>query len=111
MSQIVRALRLNKNQRKKVLRVIAKTHHSLTVGEARDSTRAFRAGTAFIKDGSKEQQLVADYRERGLSFTETTILVNKCCIRNNRETVRRSAVCTCEQNMEKVPMPFLDHLP
>ena len=84
------------------MRVIAKTHHSLTVGEAHDSTRAFCAGTAFIKDGSKEQQLVADYRERGLSYTETTMLVNKWRIRNNRETVRHSAVHTCEQNMEKV---------
>ena len=51
VSQIVGTLRLNKNQRKKVLRVITKTHHSLTVGKDFDATRAYRAGTAFIKDG------------------------------------------------------------
>ena len=65
---------------KKVLRVTAKTHHSLTVGEDSDATRAYRVGTAFIKDGSKEQKLVADYCKRGLSLIQTTMLVNKWCI-------------------------------
>jgi len=101
MSQIVKAMKMNKNQRKKVLRVIAQTHHCLTVGEVYDSKRAFRAGTTFIKDGSKEQQLVADYRERGLSLTETTMLVNRWCVANGRETVTRSAVHTCEEKMVK----------
>ena len=84
-----------------MFRVISKTHHSLTVDGNFDAKRAHRAGNAFIKDGIKEQQLVADYREHGLSLVETTMLLDKRCIRNNRETVRRSTVCTCEQNMTR----------
>ena len=86
---------------KKVLRDIAKTHHSLTVGKESDATRAYNIGTAFIKDGSKEQQLVADYHERGLSLIETTMLVDKWSIQNNRETVWRSVVHSCKQNMRR----------
>ena len=52
-----------------------------------------------IKDGSKEQQMVADYRERGLSYSETAMLVSRWCIANERMTVTRSAICTCKEHM------------
>lgn len=33
------------------------------------------------------------------SFTETTMLINKWCVENDRATVRRSAVRSCEQRL------------
>mmetsp|Transcript_16400 Transcript_16400/g.29739 ORF Transcript_16400/g.29739 Transcript_16400/m.29739 type:complete len:83 (-) Transcript_16400:160-408(-) len=64
VSEIVSALRLKRSQRQRVLKVIATTHHARLTGEEYDSMRAFRAGNRAIKDGSVEQQMVADLRER-----------------------------------------------
>ena len=58
--------------------------------------REFRAGNIAIKPGSPEEQAVADYRERGLSYTETTLLINRQCLQDGRPTVTCSAVRTCE---------------
>ena len=66
VSQIVSALHLKSSQRKKVLKTITKAHHHMTVGEKYDGERAKRPGKTFIDKGSKEEQFVADYRERGL---------------------------------------------
>ena len=79
--------------------MIAATHHTHLTGEEYNSMQAFRAGTRAIKDGSIEQQMVADLRERALSFTETTYLINIECIKNGRTEVSRSGVRTCEANM------------
>ena len=79
--------------------MIAATHHAHLTGEEYNSIRAFRAGSRFIKDDSTEQQMVADLREQGLSFTETTYLINIDCIKNGRTKVSRSGVHTCEANM------------
>ena len=43
--------------------------------------------------------MVADLQERGLSYTETTCLINTDCIKHGRKTVTRSAVRTCKNNM------------
>ena len=80
-------MKMNKNQQKEVLRVIAQTHHCLIVGKVYDSKRAFQAGTTFIKNSSKEQQLVADYQEHGLSLTKTMMLINRWCIVNGRKMI------------------------
>ena len=68
-----------------------------------------------IKDGSKEQQMVADCCERGLSYTEMTMLVNRWYIANDRTTVTRSAIRTCKDhlaheisNIEKRPQGKYD---
>ena len=55
-----------------------------------------------IADSRKIQQLLADYRECGLSYSETTFLINIYCIENDLLTVTRSAVVSCEQRMGKV---------
>ena len=57
------------------------------------------AGSVAIKPGSPEEQAIADHRERGLSYTETTLLINRQCLQDERPTVTRSAVCTYELNM------------
>ena len=94
---------MKKSEHKKVLRVIAKTHHYLTFGEVYNLRRAMHEGTTFIKEGSKEQQLVNGYREQGLSLTETTMLINCWCVKNGHTTVCcRSAIRTCEQKMKSV---------
>ena len=79
--------------------VIAATHSSLISGVDYDSSRAHRPGTRAIKDGSIKQQMVADCRERGMSYTETTLTINIDCIKHGRKTVGRSAVITCEAHM------------
>ena len=67
--------------------------------ESYNPSRAHPPGCSKIEDGSQEQQLVADYRERGLSYSETTILINRWCYSNRRDDITRSAVYTCEQRM------------
>jgi hypothetical protein len=79
---------MQSDQRRRVSKVIKEPHQSLLRGESYDPTKALRAGTTAIKDGSMEQQLVADYRERGLSLTETTMLINRWCVRNGRKSIR-----------------------
>ena len=103
VSQICTAMKLNnRSQRQRVENVIADTHHSILIGEEYDPSRAHRPGTRAIEDGSIEQQMVADLRERGLSYSETTVTINRDCIRNGRETVSRDAVITCEKHMVHV---------
>ena len=68
-------------------------------GEEYDLAREYRACTRSIADGSIEQQMVADNRERGLSYTETALVINRFCLQNDRPTVTRSGVVTCEQHM------------
>ena len=54
VSEIARALRLNKNQRRRVLNVIVRTHHAMLTGAEYDSMREFRAGSVVIKLDSVE---------------------------------------------------------
>ena len=54
-----------------------KTHHALLTGAEYDSMHGFRAGSVAIKSGSPEEQAAADYRERGLSYIETMLLINR----------------------------------
>ena len=75
VSDIARALHLNANQHRPVLNVIVKTHHALLTGAEYDLMCKFRAGSIAIKSGSPEKQAAADYCERGLSYTETTLLI------------------------------------
>ena len=98
VSNIARTLRLNTNQHRRVLHIIVRTHHALLTSAEYDSMREFRAGSAAIKPGSLEEQAVADYRERCLSYTETMILINQQCVQDGRPTVTCSVVYTCEVN-------------
>ena len=59
----------------------------------------FRASSVAIKSGSPEEQAVTNYRERGISYIETTLLINRQCLQDGRSTVIRSAIRTCEMNM------------
>ena len=87
VAKIRRAFKMNINQRKRIKNVIAKTHHAMLFGEDYDAARAPRAGTRSIADGSIEQQHVADCRERGLSFSETTLYINNDAFKNGHPTV------------------------
>jgi hypothetical protein len=101
VSKIVEALKLDNSQRRRVERVIAETHHCLIHGEVYDAKRATHEGKLAIEDGSEIQQLVANYRERGLSYTETTMMINRWCLENDHGIVTTSAVVTCEEKMAK----------
>jgi hypothetical protein len=61
---------------RKVERIITKTYHSLLGGEEYNEGRKSRKNLTAIADGNKIQQLVADYREAGLSFSQTTVMIN-----------------------------------
>jgi hypothetical protein len=58
VSEIVRALKLTKNQRKRVLPVITDTRKALLEGDKYDPTRMEQAGSRKIEDGSQEQQMM-----------------------------------------------------
>jgi hypothetical protein len=52
-----------------------------------------------IANGSKIQQLVADYTKTGLSYSETMMVINTYCIENNIPIITHSAVALCEKRM------------
>jgi hypothetical protein len=79
ISDVIGGLKLKESQRRTVEKVLIATHHSLLKGEEYEPSRKSAPKKRFIEDGSKEQQLVADYREQGLSYTETTMLINRWC--------------------------------
>jgi hypothetical protein len=102
ISRIVGALEMTVVDSRKVETVISDTYQSLHQGEIYDKGRISRKNKTAIADSSKIQQLLTDYRECGLSYSETTFLINIYCIENDLLTVTRSAVMACEQRMEKV---------
>jgi hypothetical protein len=69
------------------MQVITDTNHCLPRDEV------YNEGVATVADGSKIQQLIADYREAGLSFSQTTLMINMYCNKNNLHTVTRSGYC------------------
>jgi DNA-binding IclR family transcriptional regulator len=60
-----------------------------------------------IAEGSKIQQLVADYRETGLSYSETIMVINLHCIAKSIPTITRSAVVSCKKRMVKEILPII----
>jgi hypothetical protein len=107
ISRIIAALEMTANECRKVERVIHKTYHSLRNGEIYDESRSLRQNETAIADGSKIQQLVADYRETGLSYSETAMVFNLYCIEKSLPTVTRSAVVSCEKRMVKEILPII----
>ena len=71
ISKIIAALEMTANERRNVERVIHKTYHSLRNGKIYDKSRSSQQNETAIAIGSNIQQLVADYRETGLSYTTT----------------------------------------
>ncbi len=88
--------------------IIEQTHHSLLTGEAYNPARKTRAipYPATIEEGSKTEQLVADYLELGLSYTEVTIVINRDLFRARMRSVRRSAVFNCAKRMTHIDVPI-----
>ncbi len=102
ISRTVESLEMTIEERRKVETVISDTYQSLRQEKVFDEGRISQKNKTAIADGSKIQQLVADYRESGLSFSKTTFLINIYCVENDLLTIIRSAVVSCEQRMEKV---------
>jgi hypothetical protein len=102
ISRIVGALEMTAEERRKVETVISETYQSLRREEVFDKGRISQKNKTAIADGSKIQQLLADYQEIGLSYSKTAFLINIYCIENDLLTVTCSAVVSCEQRMEKV---------
>jgi hypothetical protein len=68
---------------RKVELVITNTYHSLHCGEQYNEGRKLRENLTAIADGNKIQQLVAIFREAGLSFSQTTVMINIYCKRTS----------------------------
>jgi hypothetical protein len=75
----IKALAMSDDKHRKVTRVITDTYHCLRQGDIYDKARASRNNVPTIADGTKIQQLISDYREAGLSFSQTTLLINMHC--------------------------------
>jgi hypothetical protein len=85
---MIKALAMSDDECRKVMRVITDTYHCLHQGEVYDKARALHNNVTAIADGTKIQhQLIADYREAGLSFSQTTLLINMHCNKSNLCTV------------------------
>ena len=98
--KIMNMLELAKTQRNKVYRVLIRTYQALQDGEMYDPKRNPREkNPTAIKDGSQEQQMVADCLEKGLSYTVTTDLINHYLHQEGRDTIRRSSVVSCAKRM------------
>jgi hypothetical protein len=80
ISRTVEALEMTIEEHRKVETVISDTYQSLHQEKVFDEGRISRKNKTAIADGSKIQQLVADYRESGLSFSKTTFLINIYCV-------------------------------
>ena len=93
-SEIVSTLILKHSQGQRAENAIVATHYAHLTREEYNSMREFCPGSWAILDDSIEQQLVADCREWGLSYTNSTILINRDCIKSGRITITRSDVCT-----------------
>jgi hypothetical protein len=87
--------------------VIYKIYHSLRNGKIYDKNRSLQQNEMAIANSSKIQQLVADYRETGLSYSETMMVINIYCIEKNIPTVTRSAIVSCEKRMVKEILPII----
>ena len=96
---------MSADERRKVEQVITYTYHSLCRGEEYNEGRASRENVTKTADGSKIQQLIADYREHGLSNSQTTLMINMYCKKNKLRTVRRSAIVACEKRMTRMIVP------
>ncbi len=70
-------------------------------GDMYDASRKTRAPITAIKDGSKHQQMVADYRELGYSYDGVEVMINHYQLVNSLPRVTRSAIYTCEQRMKR----------
>ncbi len=103
----IAALEMTANKCRKVETIIYTTYHSLHNGEIYNKSKSSRQNETAIANGSKIQQLVADYRETGLSYSETMTVINLYCIESNIPTVTCSAVVSCEKRMVKVILPII----
>lgn len=117
VSTIVSALNYTVHQRRKVKLILERTHRCLLLDEPYDATRKSREKPypTTIEDGSETEQLVADYLELGLSYTEATMMINRDLHRAGKTTITRSAVVNCakrlthmEVSIEKRPQGNLD---
>jgi phage terminase small subunit len=101
VSKIVSALSYSKFQRRRVKEIIANYHFTTLVGGVYDPQRKHRSNPTAIEDGGPIQQMICDYIESGVSYTEAQLLVNIWCVKNDKLTVTRSAVVSCVERMMK----------
>jgi hypothetical protein len=101
----IKAIAMSADDRRKVMQVITETYHCLRCDKVYDKGRALQNNVATIVDGSKIQQLIANFREAGLSFSQMTLMINMYCNKNNLRTVTLSAIISCKKRMKRMVVP------
>ena len=70
-------LKFEYHRRKTVHSVLKQTYHRLVQGVLYQGVTKYKGGRLqTLKSGCPEETLIANYRERGLSFCEVTVMVN-----------------------------------
>ena len=75
------------------------THHAMLTCVKCNSMCEFRAVSVAMKPDILEEQVAADHRKRALSYTKTTLLINRQCLQGGCLMVSCSAIHTCELNV------------
>jgi len=101
VSKIVSALSYSKFQRRRVKEIIANYHFTTLVGGVYDPQRKSCSNLTAIEDGGPIHQMICNYIESGVSYTEAQLLVNIWCVKNEKPIVTCSAVVLCDERMTK----------
>ena len=98
----------SRNDRFLIHRVLVETNICIKQGRKYDGTIGFERGrpAKLVEDGSDEQKIVANYMERGCSYTLTTIVLNIYRYQHGKVPISRSAVVNAAErmNMRETPV-------
>ena len=112
ISNIQQALELGDGNYKKIETVLRTTYDNIQKKEKYYGLTNWRGGRQnTIKAGSEEEQILADKKQEGCSFTEVTDYINEWRNKyiadyNPEDNVRRSAVINWYRKMSKVVTPI-----
>ena len=104
VGQIMSLLNLSKPGRKKVIHVMRQTYDCVKTGSRYTGHTRWSGGRQnFIQPGTEEENMIAQHKEEGCSFTQTMRFINDYRARNGEtEPVTRSAVYSAYMNMSKI---------
>ena len=107
ISTIVNSLRLTKNHRPKVKRVIKTAYEQMMNGQYYDGKHRHNGGKpAEIQRGSEEETMIADCKESGMSHLDTTVFLNEHRVEKNMPLIGVNAVKGAIKCMKKRLTPI-----
>ena len=97
----IKALAMSADECRKVKQVISDTYHNLHHSEVYNAGRPSQKNATAIANERKIQQLIANYREAGLSYSQTMLMINMHCTKNQLHTMRQSAIVSYKKRMKR----------